>query len=218
MIGSRKLQALAAGVAAGAALLFAPTRAYAHCDTMDGPVVKAAQAALASNELAHVLIWVPAKDEPEIRHVFQQTLAVRKLGSQAAELADRHFFETVVRIHRMGEGEPYTGLKPAGSYSGHAVPTLDRALQSDSVGELRAMLHSALEARLDEYFGDASAKKRAFSPGDVKAGREYVEAYVRLAHFAEEVEALTSGNGHAAAAAGHVVAPAVAPAASHHPD
>jgi len=202
MIGSRKLQSLAMGFAVGAALLLAPTLAYAHCDTMDGPVVKAAQAALASRELAPVLIWIPAKDEPELRHVFQQTLAVRKLGSQAAELADRHFFETVVRIHRMGEGEPYTGLKPAGSYAGHAVPNVDRALQSGSVAELRAMLHSALDARLDEYFADAS-RKRAFSPTDVKAGREYVEAYVRLTHFAEEMEALTSGHGHESAAAGH---------------
>lgn len=212
MIGSRRLQALAAGMAVGAALLFAPASAYAHCDTMDGPVVKAAQAALASGELAHVLIWVPAGDEPEIRHVFEQTLAVRKLSSQAAELADRHFFETVVRIHRMGEGEPYTGLKPAGSYSGHAVPTVDRALQSGSAAELRAMLRSALDARLNEYFADASMK-RASSQGDVKAGREYVEAYVRLAHFAEEMEALTSGHGHEATAGR-----AAAPAAAHDPE
>jgi hypothetical protein len=188
---------------------------------MDGPVVKAAQASLDSRELAHVLIWIPAKDEAEVRHAFEQTLTVRQLGREAKELADRHFFETVVRIHRMGEGEPYTGLKPAGSYSGHAVPTVDRALQNGSPTELRAMLRSALDARLDEYFA-AAAGKRAFSPGDVKAGREYVEAYVRLAHFAEEMEALTSGHGHEAAAAGHAVAPpiapAVTPAAAHHPD
>jgi hypothetical protein len=213
MIGSRKFQALAMGVAVGAALLFAPAIAYAHCDTMDGPVVKAAQAALESNDLAHVMIWVPAKDEAEVRHAFEQTLAVRKLGRDAKELADRHFFETVVRIHRMGEGEPYTGLKPAGSYAGHAVPTVDRALQSGSPAELHAMLRSALDARLDEYFADAS-KKRAFSPSDVKGGREYVEAYVRLTHFAEELEALTSAHGHGTAAA----APEAAAGAGQHPD
>jgi hypothetical protein len=27
-------------------------------------------------------------------------------------LADTHFFETVVRLHRLGEGESFTGLKP----------------------------------------------------------------------------------------------------------
>ncbi len=213
MIGSGKLQALAIGIAVGAALLLAPAMAYAHCDTMDGPVVKAAQASLDSRDLAHVLIWVPAKDEAEVRHAFEQTLTVRELGREAKDLADRHFFETVVRIHRMGEGEPYTGLKPAGSYSGHAVPTVDRALQSGSPAELHAMLRSALDARLDEYFAAASGK-RAFSPSDVKSGREYVEAYVRLAHFAEELEALTSAHGHGSDSAGH----AAAAATVHHPD
>jgi hypothetical protein len=206
MNGSRRLQSLAVALTAGVALLLAPARAYAHCDTMDGPVVKAAQAALASNNLAPVLIWVPASNESEVRHAFEQTLAVRKLGRQAAELADRHFFETVVRIHRMGEGEPYTGLKPAGSYSGHAVPATDRALLTGSAAELRAALLSAFNARLDEYFADALAK-RAFSSEDVMAGREYVQAYVRLAHFAEEAEALASGVAHAEAAT-----------AGHHPD
>lgn len=213
MIGSRKLRPLAMGVAVGAALLLAPAMAYAHCDTMDAPVVKAAQASLDSRELAHVLIWVPAKDEAEVRHAFEQTLTVRQLGPEAKELADRHFLETVVRIHRMGEGEPYTGLKRAGSYSGHAVPTVDRALQSGSPTELQSMLRSALDARLDENVADA-AGKRAFSPSDVKSGRENVEAYVRLVHFAEELEALTSAHGHATDAAGHAAAAGTA----HDPD
>lgn len=211
---TRKLQSLAMVLITGATLLFTPVRAYAHCDTMDGPVVKAAQAALTFKNLAPVLIWVPAADEPEVRRAFEQTLEVRKLGKQAAEMADRHFFETVVRIHRMGEGEPYTGLKPAGSYVGHAVPAVDRALVSGSVAELRAALLSSFNARLDEYFATARAK-RAFSPDDVIAGREYVEAYVHLAHFAEEMEVLTSGANHAEAAttgrpAAHIHA--------HHPD
>ena len=193
---NRTLQSVVAALVAGAALLFTPARAYAHCDTMDGPVVKAAQAALASNRLTPVLMWVPAGDEPEVRHVFEQTLAVRKLGKQAAEVADRYFFETVVRIHRAGEGEPYTGLKPAGTYLGHAVPAADRALVSGSSAELRSTLLSTFNARLDEYFADV-LKKRTFSPDDVAAGREYVESYVKLMHFSEELEALTSAHDHA---------------------
>ncbi len=205
MTGTQRLQTIAMTLLAGAAILFTPARAYAHCDSMDGPVVKAAQAALAFNNLAPVLIWVPAADEPEVRRAFAQTLEVRKLGRQAAAMADRHFFETVVRIHRMGEGEPYTGLKPAGRYSGFAVPAADRALVSGSVTELRAALLSSFNARLDDYFATARAK-RAFSPDDVVTGREYVEAYVRLVHFAEEMETLTAGAVHAHdAATGHAV-------------
>jgi hypothetical protein len=54
-----------------------PARALAHCDGLDGPVVKAAQRALDTRNPALVLIWVQEKDEPEIRKAFEQTLAVR---------------------------------------------------------------------------------------------------------------------------------------------
>jgi len=77
---------------------------------MDGPVIKAAKQALETGDVNPVLIWVLKKDETEIRNAFQKTLAVRKLSPEAKELADMYFFETLVRIHRAGEGEPYTGL------------------------------------------------------------------------------------------------------------
>src|SRR6187549_2504984 len=99
-----RMIAVAAGVGFFALL---PARALAHCDGLDGPVVKAAQRALATRNPALVLIWVlwvQGKDEPEIRKAFEQTLAVRELSLQARELADRFFFETLVRVHRAGEG------------------------------------------------------------------------------------------------------------------
>ncbi len=188
---------VASALAAGA--LLAPKPAYAHCDTMDGPVVKAAQHALDTRNLQPMLIWVRDQDEAEVRRAFEHTLEVRRLGKQAAALADTYFFETVVRVHRQGEGEPFTGLKPAGTDIGHAVPATDRALASGSVAELRATLIAALDARLNDYFAEALARK-SFDPNDVEAGRRYVEAYVRLTHLAEEVEALTTGHDHAATA------------------
>jgi hypothetical protein len=53
---------------------------------------------------------------------------VRKLNPEAKEFADMYFFETLVRIHRAGEGEPYTGIKPAGRDLGPAVPAADKAI------------------------------------------------------------------------------------------
>jgi len=91
-----------------------PARALAHCDGLDGPVVKAAQRALETRNPALVLIWVQEEDEREIQTAFEQTLAVRELSPQAKALADRFFFETLVRVHRAGEGAPFTGLKLAG--------------------------------------------------------------------------------------------------------
>jgi hypothetical protein len=171
-----------------------PGRADAHCDTMDGPVVAAAQQALATGALEPMLIWVHEEDEPEIRHAFEHVRRVRALGGDAATLADRFFFETVVRLHRAGEGEPYTGLKPAGTDVGRAVPAGDRALESGSVEELRHLLHAVVDERLDELFADAH-RKRGFAADNVAAGREYVEAYVQFMHFGELLEALASSHG-----------------------
>ena len=163
-----------------------PARALAHCDGLDGPVVKAAQRALDTRNPSLVLIWVQEKDEPEIRKAFEQTLAVRQLGRQARELADRFFFETLVRVHRAGEGEPFTGLKPAGRDVGPAIPAADEAVRVGSVEPVRHLLTGALQERLRRQFGEVLAMK-TFEPDDVAAGRAYVKAYVEFIHFVELV-------------------------------
>jgi hypothetical protein len=148
-----------------------PNLVFAHCDGMDGPVVKAAQKALETGNVNLVLIWVQKKDEDEIKKAFQKTLAVRKLTPQARELVDMYFFETLVRIHRAGEGEPYTGLKPAGR--GKAEP-------------LVKLLTEAMQAGVREKFKEVLAKKK-FKSDDIEAGREYVEAYVSFLEFIERI-------------------------------
>lgn len=174
--------------------------ARAHCDTMDGPVVTAARQSLADGKVAHVLIWVRAQDEAEVRSAFEHARSVRRLGSEARELADRYFFEAVVRLHRAGEGEPYTGLKPAGSDPGPAIPAADRALATGSVTELDALLVGAVRDGLRERFARALAAK-GFPPDDVAAGRAYIAAYVPLLHYVEHAYALGAGEAHAETAA-----------------
>ena len=119
-------------------ILIAPARVLAHCDGLDGPVVKAAQQALETRNPAFALSWVQEKDEPEIRTAFERTLAVRTLSPQAKELADRFFFETLVRVHRAGEGAPFTGLKPAGRDLGPAIPAAERPSRKTPWNQLRS--------------------------------------------------------------------------------
>ena len=57
--------------------------AWAHCDTLDGPVVSAARQALASANVSPVLAWVQTKDEGEIRAAFEKALNVRRAGGEA---------------------------------------------------------------------------------------------------------------------------------------
>lgn len=167
-------------------ILLAPASVSAHCDGLDGPVVKAAQKALESGNPNLVLIWVEKKDEAEIRKTFQRTLTVRKLGPQAKELADLYFFETLVRLHRAGEGTPYTGLKPAGRDLGPAIPAADKAVESGSAKPLLKILTEALGEGLRERLKEVSAKKK-FKPDDVEAGREYVRAYTAFLEYIERI-------------------------------
>jgi hypothetical protein len=163
-----------------------PARAFAYCDGLDGPVVKAPQAALDAGDAARVLIWVSVEDEPGIRGAFERTLAVRDLGPDAKALADRFFFETVVRVHRAGEGASYTGLKPAGRDLGPAIPAADRALDEGSPDRVMKLLTGKMEQVLRAHFEEA-AHARGFEAGDVGAGRRYVRAYVEFIHYVERL-------------------------------
>ena len=174
-------------VLAGVALLLSgPHSALAHCDGLDGPVVKAAQKALQTNNVNLVLVWVKTESEPELKAVFQQTLTVRKLGPESRALADRNLFETLVRLHRAGEGAPYSGLKPAGRDLGPAIPTADRALDSGETAALETLLVNQLRSGLRKAFHEVQARQK-YDVNDVAAGREYVKAYVEYIHFVERL-------------------------------
>lgn len=168
-------------------LAVAPGAVYAHCDSMDGPVVKAAQQALAASNVNLVLIWVKPADDAAVRDAFAKTLSVRRLGKEAQEMADMYFFETLVRLHRAGEGEPYTGLKPAGFYEGE-FDAADRALRAETSTELDELPQLAKQ-KLATLRNEAHQAMR-FDPGDVAAGRDFVRKYTEYMHFFEKLQEL----------------------------
>ncbi len=176
---------LIVGAAAVVALVAWPARAQAHCDTLDGPVVKAARAALAANDVTPVLRWVRPQDEAEIKSAFDRTVRVRKGGAEAMAMADQWFFETLVRVHRLGEGAPYVGLQPAGSVE-PAIALADQALEKGAVDvltkELTSTISRGVQARFEET---AAAARRADT--SVKDGRAFVAAYVDFIHYVERL-------------------------------
>lgn len=146
-----------------------------HCDTLDGPVVKAAKAALDKGDVTVVLPWAPKEAETEIKKAFAKAMAARKLGKESKEVADLWFFETVVRLHRAGEGAPYTGLKPAGLDTGPVVPRAERCIEKGDPKEVIDFLKQEAEEGLHHSFKEAMDRKK-YDPKDVDAAREYVEA------------------------------------------
>ncbi len=186
-------------------MALAPGRAAAHCDAYDGPVIVAARAALEQAEVTPLLKWVKAEAEGEIREAFAQTLKVRGLGPEARELADRYFFETLVRLHRAGEGAPYTGLKPAGRIA-PVVAKADRALAQGSVDALVKAILEHTEEGIRERFAHALETAK-HADESIAAGRDHVEAYVTYVHYVEGIAQVVHGEPHHAEAA--------APAAAH---
>jgi len=177
----------------GAWLLFA-TQAHAHCDTMDGPVIIDAKLALSNGDVTPVLKWIKKEFEAEIRSAFEKTMAVRVKGQQAKELADMYFFETLVRLHRAGEGAPFTGLKPSGAEMEPAVQGADKALETGSADSLIKMVNKDVAAGIQERFARALEAKKHVNES-VEVGRRYVEAYVEYVHYVERLHTDAIGHG-----------------------
>jgi hypothetical protein len=195
---------LALVVVAGgvAALQISATPAQAHCDSKNGPVAEAAHQALSASDVKLILPYVKPESEVELTAAFKETLAVRKTGKTARELADRYFVETAIRLHRTGEGAAYTGV------TGEAVPEsillADRAMASGSTDEvykdLEAAIHKAVEAK---YGAVVEARAEATRLNTVEAHRKRVEAELmfekfmyELTTFLSSTEALTEGHAH----------------------
>jgi hypothetical protein len=163
-----------------------PPVARAHCDTLDGPVVKTARSALDAKDPRPVLAWVKPEHDAEIRTAFSVALEARKSRPSTRDASDRRFSETVVRVHRAGEGAPYTGLKPAGSGTSVGVRAADRAIETGDASGVERMLADAVRSGLHDRFATLSARR---PPGeDVAAGRAWVEAYVEYVHHVERLE------------------------------
>ncbi len=175
-------------------LVLSPGFASAHCDTMSGPVVVTAKAALEKGDVTPVLKWVQKENEPEIRDLFKKTLVVRSKGPEAMDLADRFFFETLVRIHRAGEGAPYTGLKPSGQVE-PSIAAADKAIDSGSVDNLVKMITDAAAAGIRERYANVRETSK-HADDSVDAGRKFVAAYVDFTHYVEKLDLAAASAAH----------------------
>ena len=172
-----------------ALILILANSVSAHCDSMEGPVVKAAKEALNTGNISHVLIWIPVESENELKQIFQKVVKVRKINTDVRELADLYFFETVVRIHRMGEGVGYTGLKGNDFKPEEGIEAADLAIRNNNIDKILSHVDETKHNNVRYYFEELQSKKN-FEVNNVNAGREYVASYVHFIHF---IEGLYSG-------------------------
>lgn len=150
-----------------------------HCDTLDGPVVTAAGHALETGDVEEALAYAPESAEQEIREAFALTSDVRSLGEEAKKLADLSFFETVVRLHRAGEGAPYDGLKPAGLDTGPVIPLAEHAIESGDGEALLKLLSNTVQDQVEHRLANVMELARD-SDRDLAHKRAWVSAMLDL--------------------------------------
>lgn len=189
-----KASCLSVMLASAALFLFLAGSALAHCDTAGGPVIPEARSALDAGDVAPVLKWVKSDHEAAIRDAFAKALTVRAQSLEAKELADQYFIETLVRLHRAGEGAPYTGISDAPVAP--IVSMADKALAEGSADDMITKMNAHMAEAIREKFERAVAARK-HKDESVEAGREYVEAYVTYMHFVEGIhDAILSAGEH----------------------
>jgi hypothetical protein len=167
---------------------------FSHCDTMNGPVVIDAQKALETGNVTGILKWVKKEQESEVVALFKKTISVRTKGADIREIADRHFFETVVRLHRAGEGMPFTGLKDSTELE-PGIEAAENALASNTAdGLINEITNDVADDIRKRFSSVTNAKKNADKSSE--AGRTYVAAYVDFIHFIENIHVLIATSSH----------------------
>jgi len=166
-----------------------------HCDTMDGPVVKACRNAFEKDNVNLVLPWVRESDEGDVREAFKRVQRVRKKwDGESTDIAERWFFETVVRLHRAAEDEPFTGLKPAGMNWGPVVPLAEKAMETGNPSDMIKLITGDVERVLFERFM-AMTNKKEYDVDDVAKAREYVRAEMDFILFAHKLWSYVESGG-----------------------
>lgn len=178
-----------------AILLFFSQATFAHCDSYDGPVIKDAVKALKTNNVNLVFKWLKKGQEQEITALFNKTYSIKNGDKEVYEIVEKHFFETLVRLHREMEGAPYTGLKPAGSTK-QIIQMTDEAIKVGNVDEFLSKFNKHIEKVVREKY-EKVAKLNKVKDNSTEQGREFVAAYVNYTHTIEALHDILEHTGDA---------------------
>lgn len=178
----------------GFLLLMITTATYAHCDSYDGPVIQDAYKALDAEDVSYVFKWISEDQEEEIEILFNKIVKLKDVDVEIYQIVEKHFLETLVRLHRETEGAPFTGLKPAGSVT-PVVQMADRSIENEEMNTLWSHLGRHIEHDIRQKFENVSRWSKV-KDHSIEEGRAYVEAYVEYTHTLEAIEHILAHGGH----------------------
>ena len=167
---------------------------FAHCDSYDGPVIQDALKALDQRDVSYVMKWIEKDQEAEITTLFNKTVALKNADTEIYSIVEKHFLETLVRLHRETEGAPFTGLKPAGSTT-PIIQMADKSIENKDVSSLLTNLNKHIQKVVNEKYEKVNALSKV-KDNSTTEGRAYVEAYVDYTHTLEAIEAALEHGDH----------------------
>lgn len=160
---------------------------FAHCDTMDWPLILDAQKSLETKDPNYFLIWVQKKDEATMLEEFNKTLSLKQANPENSENIDKAFLEKLVKIHREWEWAEYTWLKPAGSITNPVIILWDKSFETKDSTKLEEYFAKTITDEIKHRFQKV-IEKQNYAKEDLAAGREYIAEYITFLHWAEWVE------------------------------
>lgn len=171
--------------------------AFAHCDSYDGPVVKDALQALETNNVALVYKWISTEQEAEIFALFTKTYNLKKGDKEIYSLVEKHFLETLIRLHRQTEGFGFDGIKAAGTTK-PIVQLSDKAIETGNVENLINQLNGHIAKVVEDKYNAVKELEKVKNESPEK-GRDYVKAYVMYTHSLEAIHDIVEkvASGHA---------------------
>jgi hypothetical protein len=158
-----------------------------NCDSMGGPVVKAAEMALEMENVNHVLPYVSEEDEEEVKYAFEKAARVRELNENAAELADYWFFETVTRLHLKAKNEPFNGIKPLKTNLSPIMRKAKMAMEEEDLTDIVEYLSASIENEIRKRFMEVLNNKD-YDLNEVDDAREYVNSVIEFVYYVDHIQ------------------------------
>lgn len=144
-----------------------------------GPVLDAAEKALATGAACHILVWVPAGTENMVKNLLEKACCERTISLTGECRAADGYFRTVLRLHSAHCGLRNLNYATRTPQEREIIRTVESACRSGDYQEIGVVLGIYKDTGVRERFCEV-LERRDYPAGDIGAGRRYTTAFVDL--------------------------------------
>jgi len=148
----------------------------------DGPVTKAAKAALETGIANRILIWIPEESENTLKNLFERACCARSIRQDGRNRTAEWYFETVNRLHTASHGLNTLSISTKTPEEKATILLVEGACESGNFEDIATRISDTPAGEMRQRFEDLM-KKRNNCEENCVAGRMYVSAFVDFIAF-----------------------------------